>query len=203
MASPQSWRGSWYAPASLSCPRTIEGGALPPCVETSYSTTGMRRFCQCTLYVLAAASSRLRGGTCHSAGEKSGHSISSSSSCACACLLIAPHSTNVLTMALTSQWVKRVFLIRCSLWLSTWGFRPSTLARSSCVLHVGAREERTCSRKRSVFTFTPSPSRASISRTAQEPLKSRSRTAQQNYRLSTAYSGILEYRIGCFSPFVK
>src|SRR5258708_3103462 len=136
MASPQSLRrgGEVIAPWLLS--RARGRVALPGCTGTACSTSGPGALLSGTLRVLVVAWSHLNGGAFHSSGRKSGHSISSRSSRASACLVIAPHSTNVLTIAWTSRWVKRALLVPCSLWLRTYELRPIVLPRASCVLSV-------------------------------------------------------------------
>src|SRR5690349_14470728 len=113
MASPQFLRRGGDAIASWLLARARGRVAL----GTACATSGLRVVLSGTLRVLVVASSHANGGAFHSSGRKSGHSISSRSSRASACLVIAPHSTNVLTIAWTSRWVKRALLVPCSLWL--------------------------------------------------------------------------------------
>src|SRR5258706_970806 len=111
MASPKSLRGGEEAIASWLLWWARGRVALPGCTATAGSTSGLGVGLRGTLRVLVVASSHLNGGAFHSSGRKSGQSISSRSSRASACLVIAPHSTNVLTIAFTSRWVKRAFLV--------------------------------------------------------------------------------------------
>ena len=120
----------------MDCPDFLPDEWNAPPFKWLEATTSTRSV---PLRALVVDSSHLNGGAFHSSGRKSGHSISSRSSRASACLVMAPHSTNVLTIAWTSRWVKRAFPVPCSLWLKTYGLRPIALASSSCVLSVRGR----------------------------------------------------------------
>src|SRR5258708_4037992 len=97
MASPQSLRRGGEAIASWLLSRARGRVAPLRCTGTAGSTFGLAVLLGGTLGVLVVACSHLNGGAFHSSGRKSGQSISSRSSRASACLVIAPHSTNVLT----------------------------------------------------------------------------------------------------------
>src|SRR5258708_10811412 len=111
MASPQSLRRGGEAIASWLL--WWARGRVAPlrCTGTACATSGLGVVLGGTLRALVVACSHLNGGAFHSSGRKSGQCINSRSSRASACLVIAPHPTNVLTIAWTSRWVKRAFLV--------------------------------------------------------------------------------------------
>src|SRR5260370_3112486 len=153
MASPQSLRSGGEAIASWLLWWARGRVALLCCTGTACSTSGLAVVLSVPLRALVVDSSHLNGGAFHSSGRKSGHSISSRSSRASACLVMAPHSTNVLTIAWTSRWVKRSFPVPCSFWLKTYGLSPIALPCFSCVPSVVGRKYRTFTRNRSTLIF--------------------------------------------------